>query len=209
MKFPQINLMNWQFDAMQKRRDNPMWGDKESDTKTVLQASILKVVSALVCPVLTVYVIGVFTSSPSCFKYSLCPEFWCESYHYRWWLGGGGGSKQKKEHNYCHLFSSSCYWQPTLLPCLINRWTQHINLNQIHTYAYQFCFGQFYPFQISLCVCCERVMCVVAVHQSWMCEIKMYYAIWISLPHPPPPWSLSAHIPANFHFLFYKQSNHH
>ena len=59
-----------------------MWGDKESDTKTVLQASILKVVSALVCPVLTVYVIGVFTSSPSCFKYSLCLEFWCESYYY-------------------------------------------------------------------------------------------------------------------------------
>ena len=67
MKFPQINLMNWQFDAMQKRRDNPMWGDKESDNKTVLQASILKVVSALVCPVLTVYVIVVFTSSPQLF----------------------------------------------------------------------------------------------------------------------------------------------
>ena len=54
---------------MQKRRYNPMWGDKESDTKTVLQASILKVVSALVCAVLTVYVIGVFTSSSNCFYY--------------------------------------------------------------------------------------------------------------------------------------------
>ena len=42
-------------------------GGNESDNKTVLQASILKVVSALVCPVLTVYVIGVFTSNPNCF----------------------------------------------------------------------------------------------------------------------------------------------
>ena len=42
-------------------------GGNESDNKTVLQASILKVVSALVCPVLMVYVIGVFTSSPNCF----------------------------------------------------------------------------------------------------------------------------------------------
>ena len=60
--------------------------DKESDTKTVLQASVPKVVSALV---LTVYVIGVFTLRPNFFysvhlKYSLCPEFWCESWHYRW-----------------------------------------------------------------------------------------------------------------------------
>ena len=65
--FPQINRMNWQFDAMQKSRYNPMWGDHESETKTVLQASIHKVVSALVCAVLTVNVIGVFTSSPNCF----------------------------------------------------------------------------------------------------------------------------------------------
>ena len=44
----------------------------------------------------------------------------------------------------------------------------------------------------SACVC-WGVMCVVAVHQSWMCEIKMYYAIWISLPHPPTPHEVCQH----------------
>ena len=123
---------------------------------SLMQASILKVVSALVCAVLTLYVIGVFTSSSNCFyyvhfNYSLCPEFWCESCHFMLWILGGDFIT-KKEHNYCHFFSRSCYWQPTLLPWLMIRWTQHIHLNQIHTYAYayQFCFGQFFPFQISL-----------------------------------------------------------
>ena len=107
--------------------NKPWRADKEPDTKTVLQleASIPKVVSALV---LTVYVIGVFTLRPNFFysvnlKYSLCPEFWCESWHYRWWLGD---FRTKKEHNYCHLFSRSCYWQPTLFIKVVCQTNQQI-----------------------------------------------------------------------------------
>ena len=107
--------MNRQFDAMQKTRYNPMWGDKESDSKTLLQASILEVVSALVCSVLTVYVIGVFTSSPSYFKYEYILSIVCvqssgvkaATIDGDW--GEGGAFRTKKDHNYCHLFSRSCY----------------------------------------------------------------------------------------------------
>ena len=157
----------------------------------MLHASILKVVSALVSAVLTVYVIGVFTSSSNGFyyvhfKYSLCPEFWCESCHFMLWILGGDFIT-KKEHNYCHFFSRSCYWQPTLLPWLMIRWTQHIHLNQTHTYAYayQFCFGQFYPFQISLCMCWGGHVCGSGAPNLDVikCIMQYWWRRWSKLIH--------------------------